>query len=166
VDGLTVGQFNSWDGVLAGAGGRPLFAPSPFETPTSERGIHLFVDDLPDDTLGLASPFAEFVRRALRRPTSGSVTLAETRRHVVMPEVLASGEIRRCIVVLDEPGAFRSESILKAVLRHEAGHCLGFRGHVATGLMAPRCCSLTVTPPVRDMMRLLYRLPPGTPVTP
>jgi hypothetical protein len=58
-----------------------------------------------------------------------------------------------------------SDNALRSVIRHEVGHCLGFLGHVSSGLMRPSCCLLNITSDVRNMMRQLYNLPPGTEVT-
>jgi predicted Zn-dependent protease len=67
-----------------------------------------------------------------------------------------------------DPEIFGSAEAAAAVIRHEIGHCLGFIGHVSNprSLMHPTsCCPLTITADVRGMMRRLYRLAPGTPVT-
>jgi predicted Zn-dependent protease len=80
-------------------------------------------------------------------------------------EVLPSGAIQRCRITLD-PDVDSARNNIAVTIRHEIGHCLGFIGHVASGLMSPRCCQTTITAEVRDMLRQLYSLPPGTEVTP
>jgi hypothetical protein len=111
-----------------------------------------------------------FLRPALSRQggadlAEGALLLTE-RRRLTVPEVLESGEIRRCGLVLDEELAFINVTVLQTVIRHELGHCLGFMGHVSTGLMRPTCCALNITSDVSNMLRKLYSLPPGTEVTP
>lgn len=50
------------------------------------------------------------------------------------------------------------------VLTHEVGHCLGIHEHTSDGgLMDPgSAASNTITTPVKNMLGLLYSLPPGT----
>lgn len=95
-----------------------------------------------------------------------SVSASATTRRLKIPDVLADGRIQRCVVVLDPVLADASDTVIRFVLRHEIGHCLGFVGHVSSGLMRPTCCALNLTLDVAGMMQRLYSLPPGTEVTP
>jgi hypothetical protein len=85
---------------------------------------------------------------------------------VEVPQITGDSEIQTCALVLDPVLLDGPTLTLKSVIRHEVGHCLGFIGHVASGLMKPVCCALNITSDVQNMMRKLYNNPPGTPVTP
>ena len=48
-------------------------------------------------------------------------------------------------------------------ITHEVGHCIGVFKHIkGPGLMDKVGSSNTITTPVRNMLKLLYSLPPGT----
>ena len=189
VDTLILEQFLAWETALAGAGGVPFYDPRGVVRQVPSRGIFFAVGDLPDPVVGIGDPFTVFnpggssggssggspggspggtpdagdrgVARQLRRRVPQTPV-----RRVEAPEILAGGRIQRCVIVLDQALDNVSDNTLKAVIRHEVGHCLGFIGHVSSGLMRPTCCLLNITTDVRDMMRQLYNLPPGTEVTP
>ena len=145
--------------------GASLYQPLGPTRKVPPSGIFFAVDDLPGTTIGRADPYFQ------GRQGTGARLLRQVRatgvpaRRLELPEVLPSGEIRRCAIVLDESLASLGESAVRATLRHEIGHCLGFAGHVKSGLMRSTCCVLTITPNVVRMMRRLYSLPPGTEVT-
>ena len=170
VDNFLLEQFLAWEGALGGAGGTPFYEPREMPQQVPGRGIFFVISDLPGEVIGLGNPFLDVaqartegdsvVARQLRKRA-----LRATVRQLEIPEVLASGEIQRCGIVLDESLARASVGTLTSVVRHEVGHCLGFAGHVGTGLMKPRCCAQNITPDVRNMMRKLYRLEVGTEVT-
>jgi len=161
VNRLVLDQFLAWENILAGAGERPFYAPQPVPDALPARGIFFTVGDLPGRTLATGNPFVEFAQAgALLK-----LAVARAPRPLELPEVLATGEIQRCLITLDPVLEAASLTAIKAVIRHEVGHCLGFIGHVSSGLMRPTCCALNFTSDVVTVMRRLYRLPPGTPVT-
>jgi hypothetical protein len=168
VTNVVLEQFMAWESALGGAGGSPFYAPqqvSPRRVP--RRGIFFTEGDLPGAVVGRGDPtvvFGESRRSAGPRDLRTLVIPAAPRR-MEMPEILASGEIQRCLITLDPALQNVSEGTIKAVIRHEVGHCLGFIGHVASGLMKPTCCALNFTSDVVGMMKKLYNLPPGTEVT-
>jgi hypothetical protein len=124
------------------------------------------VGDLPPGVAAAADPISPLAeRRRLVAPALPRVSLTERPRHVEVPEILSSGQIQRCIIVLDPDLAAANDTTFGLIVRHEVGHCLGFGGHVASGLMRPVCCAANITPDVVGMMRTLYTLPPGTEVT-
>jgi len=173
VDSFFLAQFVAWEAALAGAGGRPLYSVRPVATTNPPRGIFLALVELPGSTIGYADPFSplgqsrrgtssELGERARRR-----IALRAAPRRLEVPETLTSGETVRCLMSLD-PVIFDSVEVAASTIRHEIGHCLGFIGHVSNprSLMhATSCCPLTITSDVSGMMRRLYRLAPGTPVT-
>jgi hypothetical protein len=168
-DNLIMEQFLAWEVALAGAGGTPFYEPQPIAQRVPQRGIFLAVADLPDNVVGLGDPFSEFAQR----PRQDGVRAAQIRRlrlpqaagRVEVPQISADSETQTCALVLDPVLLDGPETPLRSVIRHEVGHCLGFIGHVSTGLMKPTCCALNITSDVRNMMRKLYNNPPGTPVT-
>jgi hypothetical protein len=167
-DDLLLEQFLAWEGALAGAGGTPFYAPQGPARGTPRRGIFFSIDDLPSNVVGFGCPFfgtpdgpcPAISRRLAQVAVRGAAT-----RRVEMPEVLAGGEIQRCIIVIDPALSGFGDTAVRSVIRHEIGHCLGFIGHVSSGLMKPTCCALNITSDVSGMMRKLYNLEPGTDVT-
>jgi hypothetical protein len=166
-DDLLLEQFLAWEGALAGAGGSPFYAPQATPRTTPRRGIFFGIDDLPGSVVGFGCPFfgtpdgpCPAISRRLAQ-----VAVPTAVRRVEMPEILSNGEIQRCVIVLDPSLTDFGDTAVRWVIRHEVGHCLGFIGHVASGLMRPRCCALNITSDVTGMMRKLYSLEPGTDVT-
>lgn len=148
VNDAMAAQFANWEQAL----GQPLFR-------FGSGGVSIDFVDLPEgeeeDLFGIASPFAQVRTRAL-----------PVHRTIRLPQVRSNGQIVSCRMALD-PLAFQTREIFEFTFGHELGHCLGFVGHVPSGLMAPRCCDrATITDDVRQMMRELYSLPPGTPISP
>jgi hypothetical protein len=172
VDGFLLEQFMAWEVALAGAGGSPFYAPQPMSPQLPGRGIFLVRQDLGDApgsvTLGCGDPFGTppqticpVTNRLFRRAPLAAV------RRLEIPEILTSGEIQRCVMVLDPVLETASTSVVRATIRHEVGHCLGFIGHVSNrrSLMhASSCCPLAITADITRMMRRLYGAPPGTEV--
>jgi hypothetical protein len=171
VTDVALEQFLAWETVLGGVGGSPFYTPLGIDARRlPHRGIFFTVGDLPDPTLATGDPSVEFAER--RQPASALARrlpmLAGPAgpRALRVPEVTAAGEIQRCLITLDPVLDAASEATVKAVIRHEVGHCLGFIGHVSSGLMKPTCCALNFTADVVGTMKRLYGLPPGTEVTP
>jgi hypothetical protein len=166
-DGLLLEQFLAWESALAGAGGTPFYSPQGPARRVPRQGIFFSIDDLPGNVVGFGCPFfgtPDGPCPAMTRSLAQVAVRGATRR-TEMPEVLASGEIRRCSIVLDANLASFGETAVKSVIRHEIGHCLGFIGHVPSGLMKSTCCALNITSDVSTMMRALYNNPPGTEVS-
>jgi hypothetical protein len=169
VDNFLMEQFLAWEGALAGAGGVPFYEPREASDRIPQRGIFLAIADLPGKVVGLGDPFSEFAQK----PKQTGVRAAQIRRlrlpqatgKVEVPQISAASEIQTCALVLDPVLFDGSETQLRSVIRHEVGHCLGFIGHVSSGLMKPTCCALNITSNVQNMMRKLYNLEPGTEVT-
>jgi hypothetical protein len=169
VDNFVMEQFLAWEGALGGAGGTPFYEPVPATHVIPQRGIFLATADLPDNVVGLGDPFSTFAQK----PKQSGVRSAQVRRlklpqatgKVEIPQITGDSEILTCALVLDPVLFDGPDAQLKAVIRHEVGHCLGFIGHVSSGLMKPTCCALNITSDVRNMMRKLYNNPPGTVVT-
>ncbi len=168
LDGLVMDQFLAWEHQLAGAGGTPFYTPLDSTDRVPRRGIFLAVADLPGKVVGFGDPFF-----AAQVPPGGGRRSARLRqlrlpaatRELQIPELTADGQIERCILVLDPVVLDASVGTFRSVVRHEVGHCLGFIGHVSSGLMKPTCCALNFTSDVTGMMRKLYHLPPGSDVT-
>lgn len=162
-------QFHAWEVALAGAGGTPFYVPQRATRRVPRRGIFIEVDDFLAEDTGFTHTFAFGEARrgtttralALRR-----LALPATHKRHELPEIRSNGEIRRCAIVLDPVVLDASDAVLAYAIRHEVGHCLGFLGHVPTGVMRSFCCALDITADVSAMMRTLYRLPPGTKVRP
>jgi len=166
-DDFLLEQFLAWERALGGAGGTPFYAPQGTARSAPRRGIFFAVGDLPGNTVGFGCPFfgtPDGPCPGLAQRLSRVAVLGVSRR-VEMPEVTAGGEIQRCVIVLDPVLENASENTARSIIRHEVGHCLGFIGHVASGLMKPSCCALNITSDVQGMMRKLYNLEPGTEVT-
>lgn len=73
-----------------------------------------------------------------------------------------AGRIRSATVALSP--IFDTPSCVRTVT-HETGHAIGFLDHTSDGgLMDPTGGNGEITAPVANMIRLLYSLPPGTPV--
>jgi len=170
IDDFLLAEFLAWEGALSGAGGTPFYAPQGMARRPPARGIFFAIADLPGRVVGVGNPFFE----ARQTQSQGeSIIVQQLRKHamraelkhVQMPLVRSTGDIETCLIVLDVSLADASVNTLRAVIRHEVGHCLGFIGHVGSGLMKPTCCALNFTSDVTRMMRRLYSLPPGTVVT-
>ena len=171
VTDLALDQFLAWESALGGVGGSPFYTPLGIDARhVPRRGIFFTVGDLPDRTLATGDPSVEFAEA--RRGASGlarrlpMLAAPAGPGALRVPEITAGGEIQRCLITLDPVLDAASEATVKAVIRHEVGHCLGFIGHVSSGLMKPTCCALNFTPDVVGMMKRLYGQPPGTEVTP
>jgi hypothetical protein len=164
---VVLDQFLAWESALGGAGGTPFYAPQPVPQVIPRRGIFFTEADLPGNVVGFGDPFVVLPesRRSVAAAQLRKLVIPATPRRVEVPEILGTGEIQRCLIVLDPALENASDLTIMAVIRHEIGHCLGFIGHVATGLMKPTCCALNFTPDVVGMMKRLYNLPPGTPVS-
>jgi hypothetical protein len=169
IDDFLLAEFVAWEAALAGAGGTPFYEPQGMARRPPRRGIFFAIADLPGRVVGVGDPFFEQPARA-----AGESTLVRQLRkhamraglqHVHLPLIRSTGEIETCLIVLDVSLADASDNTLRAVVRHEVGHCLGFIGHVARGLMKPTCCALNFTADVTRTMRRLYTLDPGTVVT-
>jgi hypothetical protein len=191
VDRLILEQFLAWEAALGGAGGVPFYSPQAVARQVPPRGIFFATGDLPGQVVGLGNPFFTPTTSgggggggggappgpppASPAPGDRGVAFELRRqlpptpvRRVEVPEVLSSGQIQRCVIVLDPVLDNVSDTALRTFIRHEVGHCLGFIGHVSSGLMrASPCfpCRLNITSDVSNMMRQLYNLPPGTEVT-
>jgi hypothetical protein len=160
-EGLLLTQFLVWENTLGGVVSTPFFEPHPLATTVPRRGIFFSSAELAGPVIGTADPFGNFGAQA-GRPELPRPDLHQT-QVLRIPEVTAGGEVRRCLIRIDNRGFTRSQ--FAWTVRHEIGHCLGFAGHAPSGLMAPRCCSGAMTADVAGMMRKLYSLPPGTDVT-
>jgi hypothetical protein len=158
-------QFLAWETALGGVAGTPLFQPEAITRGVPRRGIFFQVGDLPGDVIGFADPFSPFALRAPQAARTPRAVQHDGGARFRIPEILGSGAIQRCRITLD-PDADSARNNLAVTIRHEIGHCLGFLGHVGSGLMSPRCCQTAITADVRDMLRQLYSVPPGTEVTP
>ena len=81
-----------------------------------------------------------------------------------LPRWYTNGEIFSCRIRINpnyDPFGYSCEG----VIAHEVGHCIGVYNHTADGgLMdpCPACGNGQITSPVRNMISLLYSLPPGT----
>ncbi len=163
LDRILAVEARAWEGPLGV--GASLYQPLGPTTQVPPRGIFFAVEDLPGNLIGVADPYFQ------RPQGTGARLLRQVRatgpsaRRLELPEVLSSGEIRRCAIVLDDRPALLGELAVRTTLKHEIGHCLGFLGHVKSGLMRPNGCALSITPNVVRMMQRLYSLPPGTNVT-
>jgi hypothetical protein len=167
LDEFLLAQFLPWEAALAGAGGSPFFSPQPMARRLPKRGIFFAIQDLPPGVVAAGDPIDPLAEKRRRvAPALPRVTLGEASRHIQAPEIRANGEIQRCVIILDPDVAGLDDHRFGLVVRHEVGHCLGFIGHVASGLMRPTCCADAITPDVAGMMRTLYNLPPGTEVAP
>jgi hypothetical protein len=84
-----------------------------------------------------------------------------------VPEMWTDGTIRGCRVRINIRHRELSCGSRKATVIHEIGHCIGFFEHTADGgLMDATANSATGTnPTIRNMISLLYSLPPGTDVS-
>jgi len=163
-DGPLTAQFAAWEAAL----GRRLFEMRAASPTIPSRGIFFAVDQLPGDVIGFANvldaPISGWFRGHFRQ-----LPRLTERRHLEIPEIQSDGQIRRCQILLDEE-TFGDASSVFLVVRHEIGHCLGFLGHVPSGLMVTALhsptFSPTITTDVSGMLRRLYKLPPRTSVTP
>ena len=169
LDQFVLNQFLAWETALAGAGGKPFYAPQPATRREPFRGIFFVIDDFLFDDTGVTHTFD--LEEALRHRSAslgrrlGRVAVPLRRHRQEVPAIRSNGEIRQCAIELDTALLDATDAELAYAIRHEVGHCLGFIGHVPSGVMAPLCCSLDITPDVSGMMRKLYTLPPGTEVT-
>ena len=83
----------------------------------------------------------------------------------------SSGKILACDIEINrqlEIGRNRTCRDHRDVVTHEIGHCIGFFGHTSDGsIMDARVGeNQTLNRQVRDMINLLYSLPPGTDIKP
>ena len=83
----------------------------------------------------------------------------------------SSGAILACDVQINrkiEIGSDRTCRDHRDVVAHEVGHCIGFFGHTTDGSIMDTAVgeNQSLTRPVRDMINLLYSLPPGTDIKP
>jgi len=83
----------------------------------------------------------------------------------------SSGTILACDIEINrkiEIGRNRTCRDHRDVVAHEIGHCIGFFGHTSDGsIMDARVGeNQALTRPVRNMINLLYSLPPGTDIKP
>jgi hypothetical protein len=154
----------AWGGPLGV--GAALYQPLGPTRAVPPRGIFFAVEDLPGNVIGFANPYFQKPQGTGARLLRQVRATGSSARRLELPEVTSGGEIRRCVIILDDRLALLGETAVRATLRHEIGHCLGFLGHVTSGLMRPRCCALNITPNVVRMMQRLYSLAPGTEVTP
>lgn len=168
-DSLVMEQFLAWEGALAGAGGVPFYEPRQATQVVPQRGIFLATADLPDPVIGRGDVFSTFSEKpkqsGVRAAQFRRLRLPQATRTVEIPQISADSEILTCALILDPVVLDFPEARIRAVIRHEVGHCLGFLGHVSSGLMKPTCCALNITSDVRNMMRKLYNNPPATVVT-
>jgi hypothetical protein len=175
LDEFILKQFLAWEAVLTGTFATPLYDAQPIATSIPPSGIFLAVFPLPGNLVGLGNPITPIGEKPRRGVTVAEtlrlrIPLTTALRRVEVPEIQANGQIQRCVIVFDPVLEFLGDDVFEAVFRHEIGHCLGFIGHVPKGLMAAtvevgKKPSLAITSDVRNMMRKLYRLPPGTKVT-
>ena len=86
---------------------------------------------------------------------------------VAVPEKWTDGTIRGCRVRINILHRELNCGSLKATVIHEIGHCIGFFEHTTDGgLMDATANNATGTnPTIRNMISLLYSLPPGTDVS-
>ena len=87
---------------------------------------------------------------------------------VAMPLMYTDGTIRACRIKINNVAhAARRCGLLKATVIHEVGHCLGFLGHTTDGgLMDATANQATgANSNTRNMISLLYSLPPGTDIS-
>ena len=85
-----------------------------------------------------------------------------------MPLMYTDGTIRACRIKINNVAhAARRCGLLKATVIHEVGHCLGFLGHTTDGgLMDATANQATgANSNTRNMISLLYSLPPGTDIS-
>jgi hypothetical protein len=173
---LVLDQFLAWEAALSGVVGTPFYAPLEVGgTQIPSRGI-LFERHTITRQLGCPEPPPGFIIGGCSNPFAPpdqppQLPLAEhTRPQMTVPEVRADGQIQTCVSQIDPRVSTSDSFTMKWLIRHEIGRCLGFLGTVTSGVMAPSCCtassSLTITSDVAGMMRTLYRLPPGTTVSP
>ena len=83
----------------------------------------------------------------------------------------SSGTILACDIEINkkiEIGRNRTCRDHRDVVAHEIGHCIGFFGHTSDGSIMDAKVgeNQTLTRPVRNMIKLLYSLPPGTNIKP
>ena len=101
---------------------------------------------------------------------SGGITLAPGFGNFcgrAMPIWWSDGTIRECLVEINIFHPNLPCGSLSATVIHELGHCIGFFGHTADGgLMDSRANNATgANAATRNMISLLYSLPPGTDIT-
>ena len=83
----------------------------------------------------------------------------------------SSGTILACDVQINrklEISSNRTCRDHRDVVAHEVGHCIGFFRHTTDGSIMDAAVgeNQSLTRPVRDMINLLYSLPPGTDIKP
>jgi hypothetical protein len=173
---LVLDQFLAWEAAMSGVVSPPFYVPLDVGgSQIPSRGILFERHTIPPQP-GCPSPPPGFIIGGCSNPFASpdqppQLPLAEqTRPQVSVPEVRADGQIQTCVSQIDPLISTANSFTMKWLIRHEIGRCLGFIGTVPSGIMAPSCCtatsSLTITPDVAGMMRTLYRVPPGTTVSP
>jgi hypothetical protein len=110
-----------------------------FVSKRAKKGIHIVYGQLPANQCGTAT-----------------ITASST------------GEVQSCRIILEREGRCKAREARN--LAHEVGHCIGFHRHTTDGaLMELRSNddkSGAITAAVRNMINLLYSLPPGTNLKP
>lgn len=166
-DALVLGRWRDMTGV------RSLFSRHPIVVQPPARGIYFSFADLPGGTVVSANPLSESMQsvdsteqsaRAIARRLAQSGVSSSSERRMELPEVLPTGEIVRCEIMLDPITTTHGPSAAYALF-NGIGRCLGFVGPAPSGVMSAKCCSFSFTSDVRRVMRKLYSLPPGTPVS-
>ena len=86
---------------------------------------------------------------------------------VAYPERWTDGTIRGCRVQINWMHQRMDCGSLQGTVKHEIGHCIGFFEHTSDGglMDATANNSIAANATTRNMIRLLYSLPPGTNIT-
>ena len=86
---------------------------------------------------------------------------------VAYPERWTDGTIRGCRIKINWLHQRMSCGSLQATVIHEIGHCIGFFEHTNDGGLMDSIANNSISPnaTTRNMVRLLYSLPPGTNIT-
>src|SRR5262249_19551841 len=129
LDLFVLDQFLAWETALAGAGGRPFYAPQRAIRREPRPGSFFVLDDLLFDGPGVTHDFdleeARRHRSASLGRRLGRIAMPLSRRQQEIPEIGSNGEIRRCAIELDTTLLDATEAELAHAIRHEVGHCLG-----------------------------------------
>ena len=86
---------------------------------------------------------------------------------VAYPERWTDGTIRGCRVFIHLLHQRMDCGSLQGTVKHEIGHCIGFFEHTSDGGLMDPIANNAIAPnaATRNMIRLLYSLPPGTNIT-